>query len=276
MVSDKLVGEAPRGLSKNEATCDRRREGFLIDSSGLSKEADTRPVVFCLPHAGAGSSAYRGWSDSIGLTAEVVLLQLPGRESRFREPLLSQMREATGEYCQVIASYDRPYILFGNSLGGLIAFEIAHEMERRCGRGPIHLLVASASAPHVPRRLPPIHALSDREFVQNLNDRYQCLPQQILDDPEYLAALIPALRADLKIFETYQYRKREALSCPISVFGGRKDGSMHEEDLNSWGEHTSSDFQLKMFDAGHIFLQSHKPGLIGHLRSAIAKQTMRL
>jgi surfactin synthase thioesterase subunit len=104
-----------------------------------------------------------------------------------------------------------------------------------------------------------------------LNGRYGGVPQAILDDREMLAALVPAMRGDLTIFETYTYETKGVLPCPISVFGGRRDSSLSVKSLEGWGEHTQSGFHLQLFDAGHLFLQTHRPAIARYVRGVIEK-----
>src|SRR5262245_65439974 len=47
--------------------------------------------LFCFPYAGGGASVFRGWADGLLGAVEVCPVQLPGRETRFREPAFTRL-----------------------------------------------------------------------------------------------------------------------------------------------------------------------------------------
>src|SRR6187397_2335302 len=129
--------------------------------------------LFCLPHAGAGASVFARWSRALPPAIKVRALQLPGRESRLREPPASGMSPLVGELADTIAPVlDRPFAIFGHSMGALIGFELARELRRRGRPGPRHLLMSGLRAPDRPSRLPPLAALPDAAFLDGVQDRY--------------------------------------------------------------------------------------------------------
>src|SRR4051794_36920377 len=102
---------------------------------------DARRRLFCLPHAGGGAAAFRRWADGMAAAVEVVAVQPPGRETRFREPPFTDWRSLVVSLADALPA-DRPFALFGHSLGALLAFELARELRRRGGPPPDHLFVA--------------------------------------------------------------------------------------------------------------------------------------
>lgn len=82
--------------------------------------------LFCLPHAGAGASAYRNWPALLVPEFDVIPVQLPGRESRHREPLSHSVFGLTAGLLQPLADRaDETFALFGHSMGALLGYELA-------------------------------------------------------------------------------------------------------------------------------------------------------
>ncbi len=218
--------------------------------------------LFCIPYAGSGAAAYRGWAENApGL--DVSYIQPPGRESRLREkPFTSIPALVEAIAGQLDGWTDRPYALYGHSVGGLVAFELAREFRRRGRRQPAHLFVSASRAPHLPSEHPPVCHLPDSELLDEVHRRYDSVPVQLRNDPELRELLVPCLRADLTLFETYQYVGLDPLACGITCFGATRDRVVSPGAIEPWRMHTSNDFRLHMLEADHLFLQSERAKLL--------------
>jgi medium-chain acyl-[acyl-carrier-protein] hydrolase len=156
---------------------------------------------------------------------------------------------------------DRPFVFFGHSLGGLLAFELARELRRRHDLLPVHLFVSGSSAPSLPYPRPPIHALPDTEFLEELR-QFSGTSEEVLAHHELMALLLPALRADFAIRETYVYADEPPLDCPISAYGGVRDDRVGRDRLEAWADQTSRAFSLTVFPGDHFFLNTARPRLL--------------
>jgi surfactin synthase thioesterase subunit/phosphopantetheinyl transferase len=207
----------------------------------------------CLPHAGGAASLYRRWPDGLPAGVEVCAVQLPGRETRFSElaywrwqPLVAALAEA------LRGAIDRPYALFGHSLGALLAFELVRQFRRQGVPQPAHLFVAANPAPHQRPAEPPLHTLPDSQFVVELGKR-NGTPEAVLDNVELMQLFLPLLRADFAVSETYAFQGDQPLDCPISAFGGLHDGQVTAEEVEAWRELTTGGFERHMFPGDHFF-----------------------
>ena len=144
---------------------------------------------------------------------------------------------------------------------GLIAFELARSLRREGRELPLQLFVSGHLAPQVPQRHPPIHGLPYAQFVQELR-RYRGTPEAVLANQELLELLVPVLRADFQLFETYVYQPDEPLDCPISAFGGLSDVEVSQEDLAAWRRQTKGLFTFRMLPGNHFFIQSARAQLL--------------
>ena len=210
--------------------------------------------LFCLPYAGAGTSIFRTWPNHLPPDIEVCLVQLPGREMRLIEPPFTQLLPLVQTLAQQLLPYlDRPFALFGHSVGALISFELTCQLRRQNYPNPVHLFVSGRRAPQILDPDPPISQLPDAEFVEELR-RYNGTPEAVLQNAELMQLFLPVLRADLGINETYVCTNEAPVDCPISAFGGLQDTRVSRDLLAAWQEQTNSSFTLRMFPGEHFFL----------------------
>jgi medium-chain acyl-[acyl-carrier-protein] hydrolase len=215
---------------------------------------DARMRLFCFPYAGGSASAFRLWAPHIPPTIELCAVQLPGRETRLREPRFNRLAPLTRVLADVLASrFDRPFAFFGHSMGALIGFELARELRRQGQHNLKALFVSARSAPQLPGRERPAYMLPEAEFIARLRE-YDGTPEAILREPDLLQIVIPLLRDDLAINEAYSYAEEPPLDLPIAAFGGLDDLIVDEISIRAWGQQTSSGFTLRMFPGNHWFL----------------------
>ena len=224
---------------------------------------DARFRLFCFPYAGGGINAFRSWTKHLTDDIELCSIQLPGRDVRFSEAPFTEMSELVDQLARGLAPrFDRPYAFFGHSMGAIVAFELVRHV-RREGLGlPVHLFVSARRAPTIPDPEPHCHELPDGEFVTQLVRRFDGIPRIVLENDELMNLVLPTLRADFKLLETYRYVPGEQLSQPLTVFGGTQDRFTTRDDLLAWNEMTRGAFQLHMVPGGHFFLQESQADVL--------------
>ncbi len=216
---------------------------------------NARMRMFCLPFAGGNASLYRDWGLHLSKDMDICPIQLPGRERRLGEAQFSHVTPLVESMARALQPYlDKPYVLFGHSMGALIGFELARTMRAIGLPGPQHLFVSGRHAPHRPDPTPPVHNVSDEALISEL-ERLQGTPAAIMNDPELAALFLPMLRADFSINETYEYRPDTPLACAITALGGLEDYKVGREDLLGWQQHTSGRFAARLFPGGHFFVR---------------------
>ncbi len=225
--------------------------------------------LFCFPYAGGSATIFRDWPQRIVGAAELYAVNLPGRGGRRSELPFSRLEPLVDAVAEAMTTMlDKPFVFFGHSMGALISFQVARWLRRGCGRLPLHLFLSSKSAPHLPDLLAPIHALPDAEFIEEL----RCLngtPAKILQEREILQLMIPALRADFAVCETYRYHAEDALDCPITICGGVHDRWVSQDALKAWQIHTTAGFRLLMFHGDHFFLNTMRDSLLERVNEVI-------
>jgi len=216
-----------------------------------------RARLFCFPYAGGGAFEFRAWAYVLPETIEVCAVMLPGREARLREKPYTHLPALCESLAQVLApDLDKPFAFFGHSLGAFTAFEMMRQLRRQNHPSPRHLFVSGSRAPQLPNPETPVAHLPDHELVREVRGRYDGIPNEVVENREMLELLLPALRADFMMSETYVYAPEAPLACPITGFGGRQDRSASPEHLESWREQTRHPFVLHMFDGDHFFIKN--------------------
>ncbi|NUR29308.1 MAG: thioesterase [Catenulispora sp.] len=208
--------------------------------------------LFCIPHAGGGASSFRPWIGAVPGVA-VCPVQLPAREARFRDaPQLSMGPLAAAIADVILAAADGPYAIYGHSLGALTGFETVREIRRRGAQMPVHLFVSGSTAPQVQdSMLPNVHDASDAEVVALLR-RLGGTPESLLGDPDLIGLILPAIRADLTVKETYRYTAEAPLDLPLTVLGADNDPRAGAEATAAWSEQAAGGFALHNVGEGHF------------------------
>ncbi|GCE07381.1 thioesterase II family protein [Dictyobacter aurantiacus] len=232
--------------------------------------------LFCFPYAGGGASVFRSWSRELPSEVDLRPVQLPGRERRLREdpytdlvPLVAAAREALLPYL------DRPFAFFGHCLGALMAFELSRQLRSLHNIEPAILFVSGHRAPQLPDRFTPAHMLPDADFAAELRQR-NGTREEVLQNPDVMRLVLPLLRADFAVCETYTYTPAAPLSCPIAAFSGADDPAVLPAELAGWSEMTSGTFAAQVFPGDHFFLQSARPQLLQRLTQDLTRTIQQL
>jgi medium-chain acyl-[acyl-carrier-protein] hydrolase len=227
--------------------------------------------LFCFPYAGGGANIYRPWPDALSPYVEVYAVQPPGRGGRLREVPFSRLGPVLDALAREIRPYlDKPFAFFGHSMGAITSFELALRLQAEGGRLPFHLYVSGRAAPHMHAEGRATYALPDDEFIEELR-RLNGTPKELLDNPELMQLMLPLLRADFALCQTYEPTPAARLACPVTAFGGLQDSHAGKEEMQGWGVYTDSDFVVRMLPGDHFFLHASQPLLL----QAVARDMIR-
>jgi medium-chain acyl-[acyl-carrier-protein] hydrolase len=184
----------------------------------------------------------------------VCSIQPPGREHRITEKRFARFDDYAEDLTKALTPWlDLPCAFFGHSLGALTAFECARRLRLQSQAGPVVLFASGCRAPQIPIREKRLHDLPDDLFLAELRN-LNGTPREAFEHPELMALLLPIVRADFAVYESYEYRPGEPLQCPIHALGGVGDERVTRADLAGWSTQSTGAFSLRMFPGDHFFL----------------------
>ncbi|MGH3757360.1 thioesterase II family protein [Actinophytocola sp.] len=239
---------------------------FLSDGATTRPDA---PTVVCFAHAGGDPRAYLGWQRHLGPAATVRAVCVPGRGHRVGEPRTTSLDELADGAAEAIRGLpDRAVCLFGHSLGGLVAFEVARRLR---DWPPLrHLVVSGCAAPSL---LPTEYIvwaarLPWREFVE-ATAKHEGLAPEIVEDPELQELLLPELRADVRLFADYRYRPAASLTIEASLVNGADDWRVADGVLHPWEREFAAVPRYHWRDGGHFYFTDRPAAVVDILRDAL-------
>lgn len=219
----------------------------------------SRARLFCFPYAGGTAMIFRSWPRYLPAEIEVCAVQYPGRGSRIAEGLNEDVEQmVNSSYDKLQPFMNKPFAFFGHSMGALVSYEFARRLQREQRPGPFGLFVSGCTAPHIRQIDEVTYNLPEPEFIAELR-KLQGTPPEVLDNKELMQLMLPIIRADFKVSQTYEYVPGPPLECPIRAFGGLKDEQVAREKVEGWGEHTSASFRAQMLPGDHFFLNTSQP-----------------
>lgn len=250
-----------------------------IDDSNLicipSRRKNPRLRLFCFPYAGGSITTFNPWNRLLPPEIEVAVITLPGRGSRLSEPAYSSMSEIVENLFKVFQSESPPipYVFYGHSMGARIAYELMVRMQAQNYPLPKHFFASGSIAPTRLRKKKTIHHLSDEKLIYKLG-KMNPRSREVLANKELASMLLPSLRADFKIVETYQCTHATQLACGVSVFSGKRDDEAKAKEILPWHELFSSHTNPHWFEGDHFFVDSHRVSVTQEIIKVLESQAL--
>ncbi|HKT00925.1 MAG TPA: alpha/beta fold hydrolase [Rugosimonospora sp.] len=220
--------------------------------------------LVCFPYATGSATFYRSWAGALPEHVELVAVQYPGRLDRISEPCVPDMETMVDTVAGVLPPVlDRPVALFGHSMGAAIAFEVAHRLRARYGVDPVRLYVSGRPAPEYHENGVK-HRGPDDVLWAELS-RLGGTSAEVLDHADLRAALMPALRGDYRLIETYRPVPAQPLPCPITALLGDADPEVTPVQAGAWAGHTTAGLTLKVFPGNHFYLVDHRAAVLAEV-----------
>lgn len=262
-LSQSMARDAP-------ARTDAQRDGYSWFTVFEPRPA-AEIKLFCFPYAGGQAHLFRSWHQSLPRDVETYASNLPGRAYSLNRPPFRRVADLVAEVGPaLVREITGPFVLFGHSLGAILAFEVARWLRSRHGLSPALLAVAAHRAPQVANADDaPMHLMNDRDFVVSLAKLKGTTPE-VLASPEILRFMIPILRADFEMAETYRYTSEPSLSCPIAAFGGTDDEETAGGKLEAWRDQTTDACLCQLVKGDHFFVRSNERMFLELLRHELS------
>ncbi|MDG4782313.1 alpha/beta fold hydrolase [Micromonospora sp. WMMD961] len=217
--------------------------------------------LVCFPHAGGGAGSYRPWDTLLPSSVELVAVQYPGREDRFAEPPVAEMDELAGQVAGALRRVlDRPYLVFGHSMGSAIAYETVQRLRRLGVAEPDALIVSGRPAPGEVTG-GEVHLRDDTGLCDELT-RLGGTPAEVLADPQLRRAVLRYVRSDYRLIETYRPAPAPPLSCPVSVLRGGDDPELSAAQAAGWSRVTTGSLDVHTFPGDHFYLVPQRQAVV--------------
>jgi len=232
---------------------------------------DAKASLYCFPHAGGSPGEYVRWSDDLP-DVQVWGVHLPGRTTRRTEPPFTCMEPLVDALVSAV-SFNGPFVLFGHSLGALVAFETAKELSRRGHAQPDRLIVSSCPTPPlVPLVRQPVHALADDELLDEIERSWGESLDHLRGDPDLRAHVLDCFRADFTLLEKYRHKPDDSpLDCPITVLAGTEEPWTSR--AGNWAAYTRSPTEVELLPGGHFYFRDGRQEAMRALRTAVVSTT---
>jgi medium-chain acyl-[acyl-carrier-protein] hydrolase len=236
-----------------------------------SKCEQPRIRLFCFPYAGGNANIFSAWPNYLPDYVEVVAIQSPGRGGRFSEqPIGCLQTQVTLLHRELLGCLDLPYVFVGHSNGALLAFELARELQKSGNCNLQHIILSAKRAIHLPKVKPVLYNLSDSEFIQRLKE-YDFTPTELLSNEEMMQLLMPMLRADFALSDTYQYRDTTLLKTHATLFWGKLDKDVPYQDVLAWQELIDGHVETLSFSDGHFFIATQREQFLAYVRTKLVE-----
>ncbi|MFH8407383.1 thioesterase II family protein [Streptomyces sp. NPDC018019] len=218
-----------------------------------------RPAAHLIffPHAGGSASYYRPFAAHLGERLDVSAIQYPGRQDRWNDPFVPSVEGLADEVAGCLNPHDpTPLVLFGHSMGASIAFEVARRLADLGRPADRRLVVSGRRAPSMFRDEAPLHQGTDAELLAEVA-RLDGTAGQLLDDPDIVRLILPAIRNDYRVVETYRPPADAVLDIPLLCLTGDADPRVTREEAAAWKTHTAAEYREETFPGGHFYLAEH-------------------
>lgn len=224
--------------------------------------------LICLPHAGGSASAYRAWPDRAGAGIEVHAVQYPGREDRLTDPFIDRM-DALVEaiVTELAATRLGRFAFFGHSMGGAVAYEVTVRLRALGLPEPTHLFVSGRQPPEH-HRGGTLHTKDDQALVDELV-RLRPANAELMAEPDLASIVLPVVRNDYRLIETYQPTDAPPLTCPITALVGEHDTELTVHEAADWAGRTRGKARLHTFPGDHFYLVDHRAAVIDTVVDAV-------
>lgn len=216
-------------------------------------------ILFCFPYAGGGATTYYSWKKYFKNTnISLCPVRLPGRESRLSELPYRRMSHLIEDLTEVIHPYiQQPFAFFGHSMGALISYELTKSIYERYQVLPNHLFLSARYSPHLRKTPTNKYLLPDNELLEEIR-KLGGTKEEILKNRGLVEMILPIIRSDFELIETYEYISSDPLSVNTTILGSIKDELVNIEELLAWKKlFTGSTFSVRLFEGNHFYHENY-------------------
>ena len=212
--------------------------------------------LYAFTYAGGSAASFSSWPSALPISFQLCAAEYPGRGIRFSEPNSTSIQKMARDFVDEMAKSIVPNALFGHSLGALVAFEVARELQNRKLPAPLHLFVSGCNSPHLERQNQTnLHQLADQQLKDALLE-YNGTPAHLFNNHEMMSIFLPIIRKDISIAENYEFIEAQPLTTPITICVAKNDPYIDKKNIDQWSLHTRASLKVEWFDGDHFYIHS--------------------
>jgi surfactin synthase thioesterase subunit len=210
--------------------------------------------LIAIPYAGGSSFSYGAWRGHLPSTLSLVIPDYAGHGKRFHETLTHDFEDMVLDmHCQILKACDGAFVLYGHSLGALIAAYTAQCLYQQNRLIPKMLILGACRGPKVFRARTQTTP-SDTQLFTYLMD-VRNLPQEVLESSEFQSHVFPCIKNDFRIASQFNCPPLNLPPCPILCINGEQDYDVTDDAVNDWQNFSTQPIQKTRIPGGHFFLE---------------------
>jgi surfactin synthase thioesterase subunit len=229
--------------------------------------------LICLPFVGGSKYSYRGYVNCAPDNIDVIPVELPGRGTRYKEPLLKNVHLMIDDiFSQVKEKLSSPYIIYGHSMGTLLGYLLTKLIVKKGLPQPECLFFTGCSGPSFRNDEPPTHLLPREELFEKIKSM-EGSPDEILNDIDLMIFFEPIIRADFQAIETYVYQNSDPFTIPITVITGIEE-KITREQVETWQLETTKPVEIFQLPGKHFFIFQHEEKIMNLIANKTASKIL--
>lgn len=237
--------------------------GWIVS---LNPIENPKARILCLPFEGGKADYFTSWLPHLRTGVELLAVELPGHGERSKESPRTDMDDIVRQLLEASFAHlhDKPLMVFGHSLGALLAYELTVAFAKAELPMPKRLILSGYQAPtDTDSYFPQMTQLDDQDFFEDLVGE-DCLSQRVLKEPEAVAMELDSIRADYVMRESYECRTHALLNIPVEVFAGSRD-KIPLGNLLEWQQVARQPVHVCVFKGDHFFIEDDKVTMLAHM-----------
>lgn len=229
--------------------------------------------MICLPYAGGSSLIFSEWRQYLSSNIDIIPIDLNGRGYLSDKPFYMTTLEAAEDILLRLESHLEgltPICFFGQSLGGLIIYDMISLLIRKGGPLPFHVFFSAIFPPHINKIHRKLHEIPDGSFIKHMKN-WLGLPQVLTDNPEMVQKWTAILKADYRLLENYHFAPQETqMPIDLSIIKGKQDHWLTREEYLEWNRYSDREIQFHEINGGHLFIHEQKADILTIINNTIS------
>ncbi|RPF22276.1 thioesterase II family protein [Myceligenerans xiligouense] len=231
-----------------------------------SRPSDVGRQIVMFPFLGGFGASFNGLTGTLEEDWDVWTVNPPGHGSSTLPPV-HRLDDLVDLYLGNLRDVLKPgAVFFGHSMGSVVAYHVLLAMAADAGfagRRPTDLVLSASAAPrHLP--VQGYGALPEDELIRHLRS-FGTFPEEVVQDADLMAMLVPAFRADYQVLEDARRRPVTLLDVRTRLILGALDSQTPAGSTEAWQDYLAAPIRHHLLaDQGHMYVLD-APARVGRI-----------